>query len=725
MPNTTDDKNLEYITIHNTSPGTQSLSWFILSDKKKGFIFSSDIFLEAWEKKQFFRPETKLVLNNTNEKLTLKNPAWEIVSEVEYTSSTKWNFLSFEINETWNEGSTISDEVWISWEALISDELDTTSPDSEETEWNSSSWSESTPPQGLKVPDVNFWLQRPSYISQSGSLDVYLCDKSKDECKVNFDLWPSFSDEFPERDYVCKIDFWFGAITDQENKCNPNTVIFPEWEHEVIFQIFHEDDASVFSEKNIKILNPVKSQIAKSSEVASSKTSSSSGKNYVAPVSSKNKIYISPPQIIVQSGLSGEGRYFYCKKRECRMNLKYEKIHKNERCLWDFWKGIQSSKTTHKKCNPWYVSLSEWIHDISLRVYEKNNPINKKQVYFYVYNTDSAEEKEEKKPQVFKVYSEWEKEYTQKWEGNIQAKIILQWKETKTQIRWPKWVACQWVEKCYLNFTASGVINSKNYSYTWLKNGKIFSEKYNPAGEWFESWKYAIRLQVFRGDELLKEVLYQVLVSEKSLTKTQPSVGSKMKPKKKKKIKKEFTQNFLALKYDGLRISGKAPLESKVEVFLGKQKIWSSRVNSKWKYRIVTKNIKAGNYIFSTKITFTNGEEKIYENSWEYTLLQEKRVFWFISKKSRKKSRKTWSKKVKIPQLVMQAQASDMQQNKNAAPELSLKEKIAAYFFLALALLLALGHMFLRQIDSACKSSKLLSHSLRFSVKQQVNLLLG
>ncbi len=50
-----------------------SLSGYILSDKKKDFIFSSEILLQAGEKRQFFRPETKLILNNSNEKLTLKN----------------------------------------------------------------------------------------------------------------------------------------------------------------------------------------------------------------------------------------------------------------------------------------------------------------------------------------------------------------------------------------------------------------------------------------------------------------------------------------------------------------------------------------------------------------------------------------------------------------------------------------------------------------------------
>jgi hypothetical protein len=45
FPNTTDDKNLEYIVIQNISQVSLSLSGYILSDKVKDYIIQSDIIL--------------------------------------------------------------------------------------------------------------------------------------------------------------------------------------------------------------------------------------------------------------------------------------------------------------------------------------------------------------------------------------------------------------------------------------------------------------------------------------------------------------------------------------------------------------------------------------------------------------------------------------------------------------------------------------------------------
>jgi hypothetical protein len=89
MPNTTDDKTLEYITLKNISPTAHSLSGYILSDKKKQYAIPSDVFLEPGERREFFRPETKLILNNSNEEIYLHSPQGEIIDAVEYETSTK------------------------------------------------------------------------------------------------------------------------------------------------------------------------------------------------------------------------------------------------------------------------------------------------------------------------------------------------------------------------------------------------------------------------------------------------------------------------------------------------------------------------------------------------------------------------------------------------------------------------------------------------------------
>lgn len=71
MPNTADDSSLEYITLKNLQHTPQSLSGYTLQDASgKAYTFTG-IVLAGGERKQFFRPETKIILNNTDETLTL------------------------------------------------------------------------------------------------------------------------------------------------------------------------------------------------------------------------------------------------------------------------------------------------------------------------------------------------------------------------------------------------------------------------------------------------------------------------------------------------------------------------------------------------------------------------------------------------------------------------------------------------------------------------------
>jgi len=105
-----------------------------------------------------------------------------------------------------------------------------------------------------------------------------------------------------------------------------------------------------------------------------------------------NQLTLLRPNIIVQSGLDGSGKYFYCQKLDCKINLEYKKRHLDEMCLWKFRKGIPSSPTTHTRCNPGYVTLPEGIHELSLQIYEKDNESNRKVFHFFVYNEASQYE---------------------------------------------------------------------------------------------------------------------------------------------------------------------------------------------------------------------------------------------------------------------------------------------------------------------------------------------
>ncbi len=924
LPNTWDDKNLEYITLQNISLEPRSLSWYVLSDLKKDFHIEEEIFLEPWEQKEFLRPETKLILNNSNEEIRLTSPEWVILDQIEYKKSIKWEVLNFRgIEEVLHEEiisdeiglEYISDEVTITeitentptvseleipevvfsfqrpsyieysekekkyicdshhdeckvnldlrnsfsedtperdyicsidfwfwtltWqeqrcnpntiifpkgihniifrithedypeiykekniiisnidleqegpgrdnqlkdleesdEKLIIEEeksvniLEILEPvlglqrpsyieyskkekkyicDSEHDEckvnfdfresfsedfperdyrclidfWFGKTWQENrcnpntlSFPKGeheviftifykdnetvsvtesiivsnllqeeiennqqledlvvygyiggdtkvdlsieevLDVPEVIFSLQRPSYIEYSEKEKKYICDSENDECKVNFDLRGSFSDDFLERDYRCEIDFGEWIITWEENKCNPNTVVFPEWEHNVIFRIYHEDSNQMFSQKNIHIFHSLEETIW-----VSSWTSSNSSFVFSSELP-ESEIHIIAPKILVQSGLEWDGRYFYCKKEECKINLNYEKNHKDEKCLWSFWSGITWSKTTHKRCNPGYVSFETWVHELSLRVYEKGNESNKKEYVFYVYNNwVTLQNKEiyvENKPS--QEDNNWDTitwrigEDRSVWD-EMTSEILLQWKigKEKTVVA-NNLLECYWVEKCYVNFSSEITWNKKGLEYLWLLNGKDFSKKENPKWIWLDEWDHDIILQVWRNDDIISITKYYVVVSNNKNNLVTSNIwseewieDSKVWEKKlsQSALKKIFTQNFFVLKYDGLRISGKAPAWSRVEIYLDGKKLLEAVVDEKWKYKLVTKTLKPGSYIFDTKIIYQNGEELFIDTSWEFELLEEKTAHWISEEEAKKKEKKQALKKI-------------------------------------------------------------------------------
>jgi hypothetical protein len=483
MPNTLDDKNLEYITLKNISDSSQSLSGYTLADKSKSYTFSDDIFLQSGEREQFFRPQTKLVLNNSDEEIYLYNKNWEKIDEVSYAVSVKSEFLTFEEITQWEE-DIISQEAYISWEIFISDEVI--------IEENVDVVEEV-----LISPEIIFSLQRPSYITQSWSTDIYTCDR--DECKVNFDLWESFSNELPEKDYECDIDFWIQGLTWQEGRCNPNTVTFPKGEFEVKIKIWHESNAEIFTEKVIFIHNP-EFQYIETLDVSNNLWGGWSESDLSTPWWEElilEKLYIHKPRIIVQSWLIWEGRYFYCEKTECKINLNYEKKHKDERCFWHFANMQQSSSSTHTRCNPWYVTVKPWTHKMFLRAYEDDNEDNRKTTRFYIYNEERIE-KFSLSGNLSQLSTQWRME--QKIEIP-QIKINLQWQISHEKSLSGSTLTCEWVEKCYVNLEWIWEWSSE-WEYSWLLNWEQFSQKLNPKWIWIEwPWNHEIILRVWDTQE--------------------------------------------------------------------------------------------------------------------------------------------------------------------------------------------------------------------------------
>ena len=507
----------------------------------------------------------------------------------------------------------------------------------------------------LEIPDIVLWLQRPSYIEYLEDENTYICDSERDECKVNFDLRASFQDDFLERNYRCEIDFWFSWFEDQEEKCNPNTIVFPEWIFDIRLRIFHENNDAIFAQKIIRIKNKKQESLPQNnldSNSGDSVTHSHFGEK-------TSEIQISSPKVIVQSGLRWTNRYYHCSKKLCRINLNYEKNHKDERCLWSFgwWKA--SSNSTRERCNPGYVLYEQWIYELSLKVYEKDNKTNYRKHIFYVYNNDVSLDYKESYVDNKNYWEGLDKEknmWRMSEDLNSSTQIILQGKIWKEKIiLWENSLECRWVEKCYMNFNSEIPSSLKNIEFQWTSNGTVFSQKENPKWIWLSEWKHKVVLEVMKDEIVISEKIYYVVVSSNEYDKNNDETKDQgpqniswtvEKKLSKTALKKIFTQNFRILKYDGLKISGKAPIGSKIELYLDWEKVLDWVWDQSWKYRIVTQKLWVWKYIFDTRIIYENGEELFIEKSWEFEFWVEDIENWISELELQKQNKKASLKKI-------------------------------------------------------------------------------
>lgn len=683
FPNTTDDKNLEYIKIQNTSSGSQSLEGYYIQDaSEKKYIFE-DQMLEPEETYIFYRTETKLILNNSNETLELFSHSWELVDTVVYDTSEKWIPITF-----------IEDlEILETLEIL-------------------------EPPEEIQEEEVEAFvfelqidLQQPSYITQSGSSDTYICDTSRWDCKVNFNFESSFWDSFKLSDHFCDIDFWLWELTWQEYKCNPSTVIFPNGETPVKIQIGDDDSWNIIFEKVITVIKDesVSESVKINQEYATT--------------------YISKPRFKVQSGLTGNGTNYYCTKVDCTINLEYERASSRLGCYWNFSSGRTSSQKTKKLCNPWYVDFPEWIFEIELRVYEKDFPKNEKTTKFFIHNTLKEEHQDENiTTEENKIIFKPEEEQDIK----VDVAIELQWVMWKEKSLSGSILSCHDTDSCYINLTASWSNLDSDFIYNWKQNNEIFSSSMNPKWQWIESWEHEIVLEVYHDTQQIWEEILFVEVYPKIATQSmeedlksdaisyEPLLFEETKEVKESlNISKSFTQNFLVLKYDGLRISWKSPPWSLVKILSDGTLIWEWISNEKGRYRIVSKNFLPWKYNFESKIILESWEEIFISDSWVASIENIDRKYWFSSKKASYSAR-SYTKKTPILEL----QESSQKFEEENSQELSLLSKISFIFLLVLVGVFVIGHMILIEFQSIYGKNISLVHSLQFKVRHKVTLIL-
>ncbi len=515
-PNTNEDTTEEYVQITYDWNGNNNLSWYILSDKTwKEYIFENDIYIN-WENKKYFRPQTKILLNNSDEEIYLKDSSWELVDSFSYTTTELWkiykkewleNEIIDEIVQEPNLEENISTEVIeetvnSTW-TIIEDE----NPDNIEIEtstWSvdeifeSNSWSiqenltenitndSANSNEEIIEEKISFVIkntfQTPTYLTDKDreleDARVYNCDRTRDDCRVNFDFSNTFSTSIKENDFNCIIDFWLWLVTWEENKCNPNTVIFPVWTHNLKIKIINKTNSNNYSEINFKIINDWK--------IVSNTSTTTTNNNYES-ISKISKLNLKTPIIEVQWWLEKDNT---CDKKECSINFIYEPVFDDITCLWNFWSGTFDSNI-NKKCNPSYVLFWPWKHNISLEICDKNYENNcKKSEYIF------------------------ENKYKYLDPKSI---ITLQWKLSKNKILDNDKIICNWVEKCSINFTWQESIWN-DLSYFWDFWDSDFFEWKNPSSHVFENWTYDVVLQVNDNNWWFSESVFIVEVNPKEET---------------------------------------------------------------------------------------------------------------------------------------------------------------------------------------------------------------
>ncbi len=223
---------------------------------------------------------------------------------------------------------------------------------------------------------IQLTFQSPTYLLEKdiANINTFNCDISQTECRVNFNLnineglgWKSIWTK-----YWCQWDFWIWEITGEEQKCNPNTIVYPIWNFQSIYKIYEKSNTWVFYEQTVSIKNTWYQEpiITKTVYI------------WWGSSSSTTPLFIEVPKIEIQSWLDENN---VCKKEDCSINLNYIQKSSSEVCLWSF-PGWIYEWNTHEKCNPWYVKYPIWDFKVTLKVYDKNYPENYKESYFSFSN---------------------------------------------------------------------------------------------------------------------------------------------------------------------------------------------------------------------------------------------------------------------------------------------------------------------------------------------------
>ncbi len=314
-----------------------------------------------------------------------ENEIQEEIENEEQVNTNSWEVLTEESNNIWNnewqEENNIDSHIdfWEQENEILEDinvSQEQKNNWESEKEWLLDNLDNEENPQTLFPFSTKLIFQSPTYLLEKDDENIknFTCDTSLSECRVNFNLnidewswWKTLGTK-----YICQWDFWIWELTWEENKCNPNTIIYPIWEFETTYKIQEKSNTWIFTLQTFFIKNAwfIEPVITKTVYI------------WWGSSSSVSPIFIEIPNIEIQSWLDENNR---CKKEDCRVNLNYIQKSSSEVCLWSFPWGTYEGNT-HEKCNPWYVDYPLWDFQITLKVYDKNYPENYKESHLFFSN---------------------------------------------------------------------------------------------------------------------------------------------------------------------------------------------------------------------------------------------------------------------------------------------------------------------------------------------------
>ena len=273
FPNTIDDTNLEYIELRNTGCNDIDIGWYILEDASaKQYIFPALSIISPKNTLRVDRPNSKIILNNVDEVLYLKQPNGTIEDQFFYTTSTKWVIIIdlSAIDEVCNSETNTGIIDTFTWEILIntgvtnSGILDTNtgtesyqstgsiapsansysgntetgiigqsgnilsnteiseSGSIQYSTWESNSTGNTQPWWIVLFPEIIPSIQNPT----NATFASWFFDcTNQDPCRINVTFDPIFTGSFQAKNYTCTVITESGSIA----SCNPNTLYFSTW----------------------------------------------------------------------------------------------------------------------------------------------------------------------------------------------------------------------------------------------------------------------------------------------------------------------------------------------------------------------------------------------------------------------------------------------------------------------------------------------------------------